>query len=264
MQSPNRWETLRKEILADGVIDAEEVQRLRSLLYEDGQIDREEADFLFALNDISTGSEGHDSTWTDLFVEALTDFVLKDEESPGVIDVSEAMYLIQKIGADGIVDHNEIQLLINITQKAVGESPEPFSEFVLEVLEQKVIADGVVDAEEVGYLRMVMYGDGGLEGFSISREEAGILFSINNATSANEGHHPSWQEFFVEAIASCVLDDQNSFGEVDAEEAEWLVSQIQSDGLLDSNEMALLQFLNSKTPLQHPTLKQWLELVEEA
>ena len=42
-------ETLKKEILADGIIDEAEVNELQILLYQDGAIDKEEADFLFEL-----------------------------------------------------------------------------------------------------------------------------------------------------------------------------------------------------------------------
>ena len=42
---------LATEILEDGIIDAEEVKRLRRRIYEDDIIDREEADFLFELNE---------------------------------------------------------------------------------------------------------------------------------------------------------------------------------------------------------------------
>lgn len=37
----------KAELLADGVIDAEEVAKLKEVLYADGIIDKEEADFLF-------------------------------------------------------------------------------------------------------------------------------------------------------------------------------------------------------------------------
>jgi hypothetical protein len=42
---------LKKDLLADGIIDAAEVAQLKEVLYADGIIDKEEADFLFELND---------------------------------------------------------------------------------------------------------------------------------------------------------------------------------------------------------------------
>jgi TPP-dependent pyruvate/acetoin dehydrogenase alpha subunit len=78
-----------KEILEDGIIDAEEVKKIRERIYADNVIDKEEADFLFELNDAVSGKE-NDPSWKDLFVEALSDYVLKDEVSPGEVDDDEA------------------------------------------------------------------------------------------------------------------------------------------------------------------------------
>ena len=48
---------LKKELLADGIIDSEEVNTIKSVIYEDGKIDKDEADFLFELNDAVSGKD---------------------------------------------------------------------------------------------------------------------------------------------------------------------------------------------------------------
>ena len=108
---------LKKEILADGIIDEQEVKQLREILYEDGIIDKEEADFLFELNDAVSGKENH-SSWEILFVEAITSFLLEDEASPGEVDEDEAKWLFDKIEGDGKLDEIEISLLKNLKLKA--------------------------------------------------------------------------------------------------------------------------------------------------
>ena len=50
-------EQLKKELLADGIIDSEEVKTIKAVIYEDGKIDKDEADFLFELNDAVSGKE---------------------------------------------------------------------------------------------------------------------------------------------------------------------------------------------------------------
>ena len=40
---------LAADIVADGIVDADEVAKMRERLYADGIIDRAEADFLFAV-----------------------------------------------------------------------------------------------------------------------------------------------------------------------------------------------------------------------
>jgi uncharacterized membrane protein YebE (DUF533 family) len=113
----SRFDALKKQILADGIIDAEEVKLLRQELYADGIIDREEADFLFELNDATSG-RANDPSWKTLFVEAITAHVLEDAVSPGEIDEAEADWLISRIEKDGVYDENERVLLQNIKAKA--------------------------------------------------------------------------------------------------------------------------------------------------
>ncbi len=108
---------LKSELLADGIIDAEEVAKLKEILYADGIIDKEEAEFLFEINDAVTGKE-NDPAWASFFIQAISDFLLKDEVSPGEIDSDEAAWLVEKIGADGQVDGTEKALLENLKKEA--------------------------------------------------------------------------------------------------------------------------------------------------
>lgn len=114
----NNLNELKKLVLADGVIDEQEVKQLREVLYEDGVIDKEEAEFLFELNDAVSGKPNHPS-WGDFFVEAITDFLLSDEISPGEVDEDESIWLIEKIQKDGQVDELELDLVKNLQKKAI-------------------------------------------------------------------------------------------------------------------------------------------------
>ena len=113
---------LKEEILADGIIDAGEVNELRTVLYEDGVIDKDEAEFLFDLNDAVSGKDNHDS-WTGLFVDAISSFLLDDEESPGEIDDAEALWLFEKLNNDGVIDKIEKALLLNLKAKSKNFPP---------------------------------------------------------------------------------------------------------------------------------------------
>jgi len=230
---------LSTDILADGIIDADEVQGIKARIYDDGIIDREEADFLFQLNDGVSGKD-NDSSWQELFVEALTDHVLKDDVSPDILDDDEAKYLTEKIESDGLVDSVELALLVNITAKAKECTPS-FNTFVLNTLKAAVIADGIVDADEVEMMKKVVYGVGGGEGEGVDRAEADMLFDINDATTSKEGHDSSWKAFFVEAISKHLLEDETSPGEVDEAEGDWLIARIEGDEEYDENEKALLE-----------------------
>ena len=108
---------LKKNILSDGIIDVEEVETIKHKIYEDGKIDREEANFLFELNDAVTGKDNAPE-WKELFIDAITAYVLEDEMSPDVIDEDEADYLYEQINGDGQIDDTERALLENIKAKA--------------------------------------------------------------------------------------------------------------------------------------------------
>lgn len=114
-------EELKKDVLADGVIDANEVLEIEKVIYADGKIDQDEADFLFELNDAVSGNDNH-STWTDLFIKAVASFVLDDEGSNGEIDADEAAYLSKQIEGDGQVDATERALLMYL-RSAVEKFP---------------------------------------------------------------------------------------------------------------------------------------------
>jgi hypothetical protein len=238
----SKLDELKQSILEDGIIDAKEVETLRKELYADGVIDHQEADFLFALSDATSGKD-NDPGWQALFVEALSDYVLKDEVSPGVLDDKEATYLIRKIQGDKVVDANELALLVNIIANAQG-TPEFFKRFVLASLKSAILEDGVIDAAEVETIRKVIYGSGGAGGAAVERTEADFIFELNDATSGKP-NHPSWKELFVEAIGKHVLEDEVSPGQIDEAEAEWLLEHIEKDGVYDDNEMALLQHIKT-------------------
>ena len=53
-------DVLKVEVLADGIIDANEVKEIESVIYDDGIIDQAEADFLFDLNNAVSGKEDHE------------------------------------------------------------------------------------------------------------------------------------------------------------------------------------------------------------
>lgn len=108
---------LKKNLLSDGIIDVEEVETIKHKIYEDGKIDREEANFLFELNDAVTGKDNAPE-WKELFIDAITAYVLEDEMSPDVIDEDEADYLYEQINGDGQIDDTERALLENIKAKA--------------------------------------------------------------------------------------------------------------------------------------------------
>lgn len=114
---------IRDTVIADGKVDDEEVPMIRDAIYADEMIETSEAVMLFEINNAVSGNPQNSSEWDDLFVQAVTDYVLQDELSPGSVDDPEAQFLIDQIGADGQVDALETRLLDNIEANATSISP---------------------------------------------------------------------------------------------------------------------------------------------
>ena len=72
----------------------------------------------FAVNNLSCWMVLKWLSWNAFFVQAIADFLLKDEVSPGEIDKDEAAWLVEKIGADGQVDGTERTLLEKLKAEA--------------------------------------------------------------------------------------------------------------------------------------------------
>jgi uncharacterized protein with PIN domain len=91
---------------------------------------------------------------------------------------------------------------------------------------QRAAADGQVTAEELLTLRREGWGDG-----IITRAEAEALFALNNALKVRSNE---WCDFFVEAIGEFVLNATPPRLQCSVEEAEWLIGQIDHDGVVES------------------------------
>lgn len=93
-------------------------------------------------------------------------------------------------------------------------------------LARRVAADQQITADEVLALRREGWGDG-----IITREEAEALFAINTTLEHRE---EKWCDFFVEAVGEFVLNGTAPRLQCDDSEAEWLIAQVDRDGVVES------------------------------
>src|ERR1700730_15907703 len=108
------WQKLATEaILADGVIDDNEVKILHKELYADGVIDKKEVQFII---DLRNNAKKVSPEFTKLFFKAVKENVLDD----GSIDATEARWLREMLFADGKIDADEKKFLKELKKKAKG------------------------------------------------------------------------------------------------------------------------------------------------
>ncbi len=202
-----------KAFAENGSLTSEDVLTMRGQVFKDGVVSASEAKSLFRLNQKCVAK---DTAWNDFFIEALTDYVVRQAEPEGYVTVENADWLIEHISRDGRVETaSELELLVNVLDKSRW-SPVRLVAFALEQVKQAVIhgngpvgngqnlVAGRIGEAEVDLLRRILYAFGGDEAIAISRDEAEILFDINDATR-NAENDPSWTDLFVKAIANHVL-----------------------------------------------------------
>lgn len=109
---------LVQSIIADKIVDADEVAALEAEIYADDTVDTAEVDALFTINDACSGN-ANDAGFNKLFVKAIGDNVMAD----GKIDDDEVAMLVQKIGNDGQTDALELELLASLKERNGGTLP---------------------------------------------------------------------------------------------------------------------------------------------
>lgn len=200
-------------ILDSGCVTEDNVLRLRHAFFQDGDISRHEAETLF---DINRSCTEQDDGWPQFFIEALTDFIVHQEQPQGYVTVENADWLIARVFEDGHVEtRTELELVIKVLDEARW-SPDRLVKFALDQVKIAVVSGagplrsgselspGVIGGAEVEILRHILYASSGDGNIAVTRAEAEVLFDINDATSEAE-NDPSWSDLFVKAVANHLM-----------------------------------------------------------
>lgn len=201
------------DIIARGTVTDFDVARLRRAFYKDGVISAGEAEALFEAN---TACSVRDAAWTDFFIEAITDYLVNQAVPEGYMTVENAQWLIERITADGKVESKtELDLLVSVLERARWV-PVRLVRFALAQIKRAVVEDsgplrtgsglqkGEIAESEIELLRRILYAFGGDGNIAITRDEAEVLFDINDATLGAETN-PAWLDLFAKAIANVVM-----------------------------------------------------------
>lgn len=201
------------EILACGTIRENDVLKFRKIFYEDGIVSADEAELLFKLND---ACRMRDATWAEFFIEAITDFIVFQAQPQGYVTADNAHWLMDRVSRDGKIDsQTELELVVNVLDKARW-APIGLVKFALQQVKAAVISGagplrngmslepGRITAGEVDLLRRILYAFGGDGHVAVTREEADILFDIDEAVE-DADPNPAWTDLFVKAVANVIM-----------------------------------------------------------
>lgn len=201
------------EILARGTIKETDVTKFRRILYEDGIVSPDEADILFRLN---ASCPMTDSSWSAFFIEAITDYLVFQAHPQGYVTSDNAHWLLERIASGGLArSKTDFDLAVSVLEKARW-APVSLARFALEQVKHAVIAGsgplragkdiqhGTITAGEVDLLRRILYAFGGDGHVAITREEADILFDIDEAVE-HAAPNAAWTDLFVKAAANVIM-----------------------------------------------------------
>jgi len=188
-------------ILARGVVGADDVLALRRAVFGEITVTPDEVEALFRIDE---GTEKRVPEWRAFFLEAMTDWLVRQQEPSGYITPEQADWLIARIEADGRVRNGtELELVVRALELA-DEAPAALSAFGLSLVTRAVVEnDGIISADEVQRMRRLVFALAGPGRMMVTREEASALFDLNDATRGRD-NDPSWTDFFMRAVANAI------------------------------------------------------------
>ena len=203
-----------EDLKRKATVTKEDVIALRRDVFADGIVERAEADLLFELN---TCVAEPTLSWSDFFVEALSDFVTETVDTRPYVSAEQADYLIERIEKDGKVQTaSELGLLVNVIENAY-ECPSKLTAYALETVKNSVLKDegplrrkgtlspGVIGIAEVDLIERIIFGTGGEGNIAVTKAEAEFLFDLNDASKEAE-NDPAWRRLFVRGIANYLMN----------------------------------------------------------
>lgn len=220
------FQDLVDQICNSGTISAEDVLALRRQVFPDGVVSAEEAETVFRLDH---ACEDKAAEWTRFYVDALTDYFVWQSKPRGYVNDAQARALIDNIERDGRIDAmSELELLLNAVHWCVA-CPAELSRIALTAVKDSVLSPeaaaygsnrppAVIAPADVELIRKVIYAPGSPGGFTVTREEAEILFALERATIAEE-NAPAWPDLFAKGVANALMFPRGAPQVPDAEEA---------------------------------------------
>jgi len=217
MAQPLRIDELNEKLRASGRIEGQHAMQLRRIIYANGSVGHEAAKLLLGLD---RACSKKDPAFAQLYVEALTDYFVWQTEPKGYVSPEGARLLIDNIGADGHIESKtELELVLNIVHWA-RHCPEELVLLVLDAVRQSVLLSREsplganrprtsIGAGDVAILRKALHAPAGDGSLLVTRREAELLFTLNDATAAG-GNDPEWSDFFARAIVNHLLNPANA------------------------------------------------------
>jgi len=206
---PNTVET----VLDTRAVTPAQVLDMRRTVWPDGRISRVEAELLFEINDTLETTCGE---WRDFFTESISAHMIEQASPRGYIAEDAAGWFCERVMRDGLVKgETELETLVQLLENAI-DAPESLTILALRAVREAVLAGdhevlgntalvpGELGDPEVALLRRVLYAKAAGRSAGIGRDEAELLFDLNDATLGADNAE-SWSALFVNAMSNYLL-----------------------------------------------------------
>jgi hypothetical protein len=181
--------------LADaGRITAEDVLALRGVVYGAPEVMADDLEALLRLDGLAERAP----EWGDFLAEAMTDYVVHQQDPRDYVDEPKAAWAMAVIGEAPRLDSG-LEALARMLEAATA-APRSLADFAVDRTKAAVIAAGAVDAAHVALLRRLVFAPSGADNVGVSRGEADALFDIDDACRG-DANDPAWADFFATAVA---------------------------------------------------------------
>ncbi len=199
------------DVPAAGAISASEALDVRRTIYAHDTLTPADMDLVFRTAQKSAGRDAME--WTNLFSEAVTDYVVHQNDPADYIPQAKADWLVAKLKQKGgIATAEEFAMIVDMMKSALGVPPS-LSAFVLHEVETAIVSGrrnpigggdhvaGAVTKADVEVLRSVLYAATTGSVGHVTREEAEALFDIAHAT-AHGTCDPAFDDLFARAVGN--------------------------------------------------------------
>ncbi len=202
------------DLPAVGGINAGQALEIRRTIYAHDPLTQADMDLVFRTQRSSAGADSPE--WTVLFAEAVTDYVVHQNDPADYIPQAKADWLAAKLSeAGGIATAAEFAMLIDVMKSAL-EVPPSLSAFALGEIKSAIVsgrrtaigggdhAACTITKADVEALRSVLYAATTDSAGHVTREEAEALFDIAHATASGVCD-PAFGELFARAVGNYLM-----------------------------------------------------------
>ncbi len=202
-----------EEMCHRGTIKESDIEALRAVISGQAALDQSSMDDLFRIHALCHLKP---VAWSDLFIDAVTEFLVNEAQPIGYLTADQVRYLMERLERNGRLEtRTEFDLILNIIATARW-APESLAATALNaVLAAIELGKGVargnyesmpatLSSRDVALIRAILMDFGGDERRPLTRTELEVLIHIDECIGQGL-RSTDWIELYVKAVANAIL-----------------------------------------------------------